>query len=135
MSCHTKSSFQWIYPTRTYSDCMSYGFGCPTSQTIITGLLSSSYTDPSIVSNDMESAKERCGSAARSLFRWTNATWIGGQMGVTNWVERKIISLNVNTSTLDFMKLQSYVTMTSNAQLLSSRQNLVLFFLFIFFFF
>lgn len=124
-SCESKPSFQWIYPKRTYSDCMSYGFGCPTKQTEITGLLASNYTDPSIVTNDITTARKRCGLNAQSLFGWTNATWMDGQLGVTNWVERNMVQMNRNTSTLNFTKLQSYVTLTSNAQLLYSRQNLV----------
>ena len=107
------------------SECLSYGYGCVTNSTFETSLLSSSFTDPNMISNNYADVILRCPNDVRPLVEWIDGVWIGGQNAQVGWQRREMFAANQWNDTLDFVSLQSFVTATVDLEQLSAQQNLV----------
>mgnify|MGYP007124443600 FL=1 len=114
--CDAKAGFRYYYPSRTREDCEAYGYGCQTQDYFQTGLLLN-------VSDERECAE--MGGVIKPLFKWTNATWIGGRMLKTHWKSRELLNPNTIQLTLNFSKFQEFVTLPSKFQMTTMIQNQV----------
>ena len=114
--CDEKAGFRYYYPRRTRQDCEAYGYGCQTSEYIRTGLF--------LNVNDATQCAEMDG-VLKPLFKWTNATWVGGRMLKTHWKPREWFQPNTIQSTLNFSKFEYFVTLPSKYQSTALLQNQV----------
>ena len=94
---------------------MSYGQGCRTASTEITGLL-----EPL---NETECENE--GGQMTPYFAWTKAKWVPGRNVNVLWKKKEAILPNVIRPTLNFSKLEDYVSFPSELQNIASLQNQV----------
>ena len=94
---------------------MSYGQGCRTASTEITGLL-----EPL-----NESECKNVSGQLTPYFVWTKAKWIPGRNVNVLWKKKEAISPNVIRPTLNFSKLEDYVSLPSELQNVASLQNQV----------
>ncbi len=111
-SC-TQSGGKFYNASRTFEECMRYGVGCRTINTTFTGLLTPLRLG------------DACDGVIEPLFRWHSAQWVPGRIGVSETVNRKMISANLFGPTLNFVNISYYVTLPSVTSQLNDIQDQV----------
>jgi hypothetical protein len=138
LSCSQNSDEGWryIYPSYNELKCAEYGVGCRTSQYATTGLMVSTYSvSGNISQSDIIEYCSDLNQTVAPIFEWIKPFWENGKHVTPKIIQKEMILANQLAQTLNFTKIQYYVSLPSQIYLLSLFQNLVCITNFDFFFF
>jgi len=105
------------FPSTTKEECL-HSMYCWTPESIVTGLL---------LPPDSSSGECPKNGNLQSLFQWEEVQWIEGTWAFTKWTKRDAVQANVVKKTINFLQLQSNVSLPSDLSVKTFLQNQVSF--------
>jgi hypothetical protein len=94
----TQCTGTWVRRAFTEADCLAHGSGCYERR----------FWQPTPKNS---SSCSSCGGNYRSLYKWTPAKWVQGEMRALEWVPRKFGSINTWNLTINWTKLDDVMNL------------------------